>query len=305
MTKFLVKRVTQSLIAVLGITLVVFLGLNVVGDPAELMLPPSASREDVELMRERMGFNDPLMVQYGRFLKNAVAGDFGMSYYYKEPAMDVVLERLPATIILASTALLISLILGIPAGVISAIRRNTRTDAVIRTMALVGQCMPRFWFGILLILLFSVNLKWLPTSGYESFKSLLMPAFTLGISTTAIITRLLRSNMLEVMNKEYIDVARAKGLREFFVVMKHAFKNAISSVLTMFGLQLATLIGGAVVTETVFGWPGIGRLMAQSITTSDFMVVLAIVFIVAVSFTVINLVVDILYSLINPRIRMQ
>lgn len=162
-----------------------------------------------------------------------------------------------------------------------------------------------FWFGILLILLFSVNLKWLPTSGYESFKSLLMPAFTLGISTTAIITRLLRSNMLEVMNKEYIDVARAKGLREFFVVMKHAFKNAISSVLTMFGLQLATLIGGAVVTETVFGWPGIGRLMAQSITTSDFMVVLAIVFIVAVSFTVINLVVDILYSLINPRIRMQ
>jgi peptide/nickel transport system permease protein len=305
MTKFLVKRVTQSLIAVLGITLVVFLGLNVVGDPAELMLPPSASREDVELMRERMGFNDPLMVQYGRFLKNAVAGDFGMSYHYKEPAMDVVLERLPATIILASTALLISLILGIPAGVISAIRRNTRTDAVIRTMALVGQCMPRFWFGILLILLFSVNLKWLPTSGYESFKSLLMPAFTLGIPTTAIITRLLRSNMLEVMNKEYIDVARAKGLREFFVVMKHAFKNAISSVLTMFGLQLATLIGGAVVTETVFGWPGIGRLMAQSITTSDFMVVLAIVFIVAVSFTVINLVVDILYSLINPRIRMQ
>lgn len=305
MAKYLAKRIAQSLIAVFGITLVVFLVLNVAGDPVELMLPPSASREDMEIMREKMGFNDPIIVQYGRFLKGAVVGDFGVSYNYNEPAMDVVLERLPATIILACTALLISLLLGIPAGVISAIKRNTKTDAVIRTIALLGQCIPAFWFGIMLMMLFSVKLKWLPTSGFESFKSLLMPAFTLGIFTAATITRLLRSNMLEVMSKEYIDVAKAKGLNGYVVVMKHAFKNAISSVLTVFGLQLASLIGGSVITETVFGWPGIGRLAVQSITNSDFMVVEAIVVLVAVSFTIINLIVDILYCIINPRIKMQ
>lgn len=305
MAKYLAKRFGQSLIAVLGITLVVFLVLNVAGDPVELMLPPSASRADMELLREEMGFNDPIMIQYGRFLKGAIAGDFGMSYNYNEPAMKVVVERIPATVTLAVAAFVIAMVLGIPAGIISAIKRNTKTDMIIRSMALLGQCIPAFWLGIMLMMIFSVKLKWLPTSGYDSFKSLLMPAFTLGVFTAATIARLLRSNMLEIMTKEYIDVAKAKGLSGFMVVMKHAFKNAFSSILTVLGLQIASLIGGAVIVETVFGWPGIGRLVVQSITNSDFMVVEAIVFIMAISFTVVNLIVDILYCIINPRIKMQ
>lgn len=305
MAKYLAKRLGQSLIAVLGITLVVFLVLNLSGDPAELMLPPSASRADIDQMRVVMGFNDPIMVQYGRFLKGVVVGDFGKSYNYNEPALRVVLERLPATAMLAGAALLISLVLGIPAGIISSIKRNSRTDAVIRSLALLGQCIPAFWLGIMLILLFSVKLKWLPTSGNESFKSVLMPAFTLGIFTAATITRLLRSNMLEVMSKEYIDVAKAKGLSSYIIVIKHAFKNAFSSILTVLGLQVASLLGGAVIIETVFSWPGIGRLAVQSITNCDFMVVEAIVFIMAVCFTIVNFVVDILYCIINPRIKMQ
>lgn len=305
MAKYLAKRLGQSLIAVLGITLVVFLVLNVAGDPVQLMLPPSASQADIEAMREEMGFNDPIIVQFGHFLKGAVVGDFGMSYNYNEPAMAVVLERLPATLKLAGAALLISLIFGIPAGIISAIKRNSKTDAVIRSISLLGQCIPAFWLGIMLIIIFSVKLRWLPTSGNDSWKSIIMPAFTLGVFTAATITRLLRSNMLEIMTKEYIDVAKAKGLSGYMVVMKHAFKNAFSSILTVLGLQIASLIGGAVITETVFGWPGIGRLAVQSITNSDFMVVEAIVFIMAISFTIINLVVDILYCIINPRIKMQ
>ncbi|HCJ58789.1 ABC transporter permease [Lutispora sp.] len=305
MAKYLAKRLGQSLIAVLGITLVVFLVLNVAGDPVQLMLPPSASQADIEAMREEMGFNDPIIVQFGRFLKGAVVGDFGMSYNYNEPAMAVVLERLPATLKLAGAALLISLIFGIPAGIISAIKRNSKTDAVIRSISLLGQCIPAFWLGIMLIMIFSVKLRWLPTSGNDSWKSIIMPAFTLGVFTAATITRLLRSNMLEIMTKEYIDVAKAKGLGGYMIVMKHAFKNALSSILTVLGLQIASLIGGAVITETVFGWPGIGRLAVQSITNSDFMVVEAIVFIMAISFTLINLVVDILYCIINPRIKMQ
>ncbi len=305
MAKYLANRFLQSLIAVLGITLIVFLVLNLAGDPVELMLPPSATRADIEEMRQVMGFNDPILVQYGRFLKGAVVGDFGKSYNYDEPALKVVLERLPATIKLTGAAFLFALCLGIPAGVIAAVKRNTKIDSFIRVVALFGQCIPGFWMGIMLMLLFSVKLHWLPTSGNESWKSIILPAFTLGVYSAATIARLLRSNMLEILNKEYIDVAKAKGLRSFMVIMKHAFKNAFSSVLTILGLQIATMVGGAVIIETVFGWPGIGRLAVLSIGNSDFMVVEAIVFIIAVSFVVVNFVVDILYCIINPRIKMQ
>jgi len=305
MVGYLAKRLSQSLIAVLGITLIVFLVLNLAGDPVQLMLPPSATKADMEEMREKMGFNDPILVQYGRFLKGAVAGDFGRSYNYSEPALDVVLERLPATLKLTAAAMAFALVIGIPAGVISAVRRGSKSDAAIRVLALLGQCMPGFWLGIMLILLFSVRLHWLPTSGSEGWKSILMPAFTLGVFTAATITRLLRSNMLDVMNKEYIDVAKSKGLRAWSVVMKHAFKNAMSSVITVLGMQIATMLGGAVIIETVFGWPGVGRLAVLSITNSDFMVVEAIVFILAVALVLINLIVDILYCVINPRVQLQ
>lgn len=306
MGKYLLKRLWQSLIAILGITVVVFVILHLTGNPVELMVSPTTPREEMELLKETMGFNDPLYVQYFRFLKGALAGDFGTSYYYHEPAMQVVLERVPATMQLACAALLISVVLGIPAGIISAVRRNTLPDAVIRILALLGQCLPAFWLGIMLIMLFAVKLHWLPTGGSEEgLRSLILPAFTLGLFSAATICRLLRSNMIEVMSKEYVDVARAKGLRERTVILKHAFKNAFSSILTMLGMQFASLLGGSVITETVFAWPGVGRLVIQSIQTSDFAVVECIVFLMALVFVVTNLVVDLLYSVINPRVRLQ
>lgn len=305
MFRYIVKRLAQSVVAIIGITLVVFIVLHLSGDPVELMVPPSASLADMDRLREEMGFNDPLLVQYGRFILGIAKGDFGMSYNYNEPALDVVMERIPATVKLTAVALVISLLLGIPAGIISAIKRNSRLDAVIRSLALLGQCLPAFWLGIMLIMLFSVKLKLLPTSGNDSWKSIIMPAFTMGVYTAATITRLLRSNMIEVMNKEYIDTAKAKGLGKGTVVMKHAFKNAFSSIMTVLGLQVASLLGGSAIVETVFAWPGIGRLAIQSITNSDFYVVETIVFMMAIAFVLINFIVDILYGVINPRIKVQ
>lgn len=305
MAQYLSKRLLYSLISVLGITLLVFVALNLARDPVELMLPPSASKADMEEMREVMGFNDPVLIQYGRFLKGAVVGDFGQSYNYNEPALDVVLERLPATLKLAAVSLLIATVIGIPAAVVSAVRRGTVSDVLIRVAALLGQCIPGFWLGIMMMLLFSVRLGWLPTSGAESWKSLIMPSVALSVNTAATITRLLRSNMLDVMNKEYIDVAKSKGLGAWMVVMKHAFKNALTSIITVLGMQIANMVGGAIVVETVFGWPGVGRLAVMSITNGDFMVVEAIVFILAVSFVIVNFVVDVLYCVINPRVQLQ
>ncbi len=305
MLRYLIKQLFCSLIAVFGITLIVFVALNLARDPVELMLPPSATKADMEEMREVMGFNDPVLVQYGRFLKGAVVGDFGESYNYNEPALDVVLERLPATLKLASTALLLGVAIAIPAGVISAVYRGKLVDVFIRILALIGQCVPGFWLGIMMMLLFSVRLGWLPTSGSDSWKSIIMPAVALSVHTAATITRLLRSNMLDVMNKEYIDVARSKGLGAWTVVMKHAFKNAITSIITVLGMQIANMVGGAVIVETVFSWPGVGRLAVMSITNGDFMVVEAIVFILATSFVVVNFVVDVLYCIINPRVQLQ
>lgn len=305
MAKYLGKRLLQSLIAILGVTLVVFLVLNVAGDPVTLMLPANASFEEIEALKAKLGYDDPVFVQYFRFLGNALRGDFGLSYNYYQPALSVVLERVPATVTLALAAFAISLLVSIPAGIVAAVKRNSKTDAVIRTFALLGQCVPAFWLGIMLMLLFSVKLKLLPTSGFESWSALILPATTLGLFSAASFTRMLRSNMIEVMGKEYIDTARSKGLSNRVVVWKHAFKNALSSLLTVMGLQIAGLLGGAVITETVFAWPGIGRLLVQSINNSDFNVVEVIVILMATSFVVVNFIVDVLYCVVNPRIKLQ
>lgn len=305
MAKYWGKRLLQSIIAILGVTLVVFLVLNVAGDPVTLMLPANASFEEIEALKAKLGYDDPVFVQYFRFLGNALRGDFGLSYNYYQPALSVVLERVPATATLALVAFAVSLLISIPAGIVAAVRRNSKTDAVIRTLALLGQCVPAFWLGIMLMLLFSVKLKLLPTSGFESWSALILPAATLGLFSAATFTRMLRSNMIEVMGKEYIDTARSKGLSERVVVWKHAFKNALSSLLTVMGLQIAGLLGGAVITETVFAWPGIGRLLVQSINNSDFNVVEVIVILMATSFVVINFIVDVLYCVVNPRIQLQ
>ncbi len=305
MAKYIAKRLLQSIFAIWGISLIVFIVLNMSGDPVTLMLPETASFEEIEAMREKMGYNDPIYVQYWRFISNAVRGDFGMSYNYNQPALDVVMERIPATVTLGVSALAISLIVGIPAGIIAAIKRNTMLDSIIRTLALLGQCVPAFWMGIMMMLLFAVKLGWLPTSGFGSWSALIMPATTLGLFSAATITRMLRSNMIEIMSKEYIDVAKAKGLKGYAVICKHAFKNALSSIMTVISLQVAHLVGGSVITETIFAWPGIGRLLIQSINNSDFMVVEVIVMMMATSFVMVNFVVDILYCVINPRIRLQ
>ncbi len=263
MGKYLLKRLGQSIIAILGITVVVFFILHLTGNPVELMVSPTTSKEEMEILSEEMGFNDPLPVQYVRFLKGALVGDFGTSYYYNEPA-------------------------------------------IIRVLALLGQCMPAFWLGIMLIMLFAVKLGWMPTGGAEDgLRSLILPAFTLGVFSAATICRLLRSNLIEVLGKEYIDVAKAKGLPKSKIIGKHALKNAMSSIITILGMQFASLLGGSVITEQVFAWPGVGRLVIQSITTSDFAVVECIVFLMAVIFVVINFIVDVLYCVINPRVRLQ
>lgn len=303
MGRYILKRIAQSIIVLLGITAVIFFVLNLTGDPLDFMLPPGTSEEVYAAYTEKLGLDDPLLVQYGRFLKNAVRGDFGESHFYRESALKVVLERMPATFTLAIAAFAIALAWSIPIGILSAYKRNSLLDTIARVIAMLGQSLPTFWLGILLMLVFSVKLNWLPTYGYESFRHLILPAFALSTGTGAAILRLLRSSMIDVLGQEYISVARAKGVHNFFLVAKHAFKNSLSSVLTIMGLQLASLMSGALVIETVFSWPGVGRLLQQSIVNRDFMVVEAGVCVIASLFVFVNLAVDVLYAVINPRIK--
>jgi ABC-type dipeptide/oligopeptide/nickel transport system permease component len=293
------------LLVLLGVSFVVFFILHLTGDPAVILLPPDATAEDLRRFREAMGFNDPFLVQYGRFLAGALRGDFGQSVRHGEPAFGLVVERLPATFELSGAALVVALCLAIPAGIVSAVRRNTIIDYVSTVTALLGQSMPTFWLGIMLILVFSVHLNLLPSSGRGSFGHLIMPALTLGLFTTARIMRLTRSGMLEVLNQDYIRTARAKGVSGPPVVWKHALKNAAIPIVTIVGIELGTLLGGAVITETIFAWPGVGRLSVQAIYNRDYPVVQAAVFLLASTFVLVNLAVDIIYTYLDPRIRLS
>jgi peptide/nickel transport system permease protein len=305
MTAYLLRRLAQSVLVLLGVSFVVFFILYLTGDPALLLLPPDATAEDIQTFREAMGFNDPFLVQYGRFLGGALRGDFGQSVRHGEPAFHLVVERLPATLELSGAALLVALLLAIPAGVVSAVRRNTALDYVATIVALLGQSMPTFWLGIMLILIFSVQFNFLPSSGRGGLEHLVLPAVTLGLFTTARITRLTRSGMLEVLNQDYIRTARAKGVNGSPVVWKHAFKNAAIPIVTIVGIELGTLLGGSVITETIFAWPGVGRLSVQAIYNRDYPVVQAAVFLLASTFVLVNLVVDVLYTCLDPRIRLR
>jgi peptide/nickel transport system permease protein len=305
MSTFLVRRLLQSLIVLFGVSFVVFAILHLTGDPALVLLPPDASIEDVKRFREAMGFNDPFLVQYGRFLKGALQGDFGQSVRHGEPAFGLVVERMPATFELAGAALLLALCLSIPAGIVSAVRRNSAVDYVATVVALFGQSLPTFWLGIMLILLFSVQLQLLPSSGRGTLDHLILPALTLGLFTTARITRLTRSGMLEVLNQDYIRTARAKGVSDPPVVWKHALKNAAIPIVTIVGIELGTLLGGSVITETIFAWPGVGRLSVQAIANRDYPVVQAAVFLLASTFVLVNLMVDVVYTYLDPRIRLR
>ncbi|HEX6774642.1 MAG TPA: nickel ABC transporter permease [Methylomirabilota bacterium] len=305
MKSYMLRRLWQAVLVLFGVSFVVFMILHLTGDPAALLLPPDATAEDVARFRTAMGFDDPWIIQYLRFLKGAVQGNFGESLRHGEPAMHLVVERLPATFQLAGAGLLLALCLAIPAGIISAVKRNTVIDYFSTVVALLGQAMPTFWLGIMLILVFSVRLNWLPSSGRGDLQHLVLPAITLGLFTTARITRLTRSGMLEVLGQDYIRTARAKGVSEQPVVWKHALKNASIPIVTIIGIELGTLLGGSVITETIFAWPGVGRLSVQAIFNRDYPVVQAAVFILASTFVIVNFMVDLAYTWLDPRIRFR
>ncbi|PYM07901.1 MAG: ABC transporter permease [Candidatus Rokuibacteriota bacterium] len=303
MKRFLARRLAQALVVVLGVSVVAFFILHLTGDPALLLLPPDATAEEIRNFRDAMGFNDPFVVQYWRFLRGAATGNFGESLRHGAPAMRLVVERLPATLELAGAAMAIALCVALPAGIVSAVRRNTPVDYVSTVVALLGQSMPTFWLGIMLILIFSVRLNLLPSSGRGGLPHLILPAVTLGLFTTARMMRLTRSGMLEVLGQDYIRTARAKGVNESPVIWKHALRNAAVPIVTIAGIELGALLGGSVITETIFAWPGVGRLSVQAIYNRDYPVVQAAVFLLSTTFVVVNLLVDVAYTYLDPRIR--
>jgi ABC-type dipeptide/oligopeptide/nickel transport system permease component len=272
------------------------------GDPAALLLPPDASREEIDAFRHEMGFDQPFWMQFVKFSGSLLLGDFGRSWRFQEPALSVVLERLPATFELAIAALGLSLLIAVPVGVLSAVRKDSKVDTVSMVLALLGQSVPGFWLGLMLILIFAVDLGWLPTSGRNGPEYLVLPAVSLALALAGRNARLVRSCMLEVLNEDYIRTARAKGLSEWRVVGKHALKNAMLPIVTIVGLELGSLLGGAVVTETIFSWPGIGLLAVQAIAGRDYPVVQAVIIISALCFVLINLAVDLLYTRLDPRV---
>jgi ABC-type dipeptide/oligopeptide/nickel transport system permease component len=301
---YLLRRIGQSALTLVGVSVLVFVILRVIpGDPAKMLLPEGAPQAAVEELDRQLGLHEPLTVQYGIFLRSVFRGDFGQSFQYRAPALDVVLERLPATIDLTLAAMLLTVVFGVAIGIVAAVRHRTRYDYAGMVLAVLGQSLPNFWLGITLILLFGVTLRWLPTSGFESWRYLVLPSVTLAAYPTALVARLTRSSMLEILNRDYIRTVRAKGLAERVVVLRHALKNATIPVLTVIGLQIGTLLGGAVITESVFAWPGMGKLVVDAIFFRDFPVVQTILILSATVFVLINLVVDLLYTVIDPRIR--
>jgi ABC-type dipeptide/oligopeptide/nickel transport system permease component len=303
MQRYIVKRLFYAAISLVLLSITIFCLVRVTGDPAILMADPGAKEEDLQIIRQEFGLDKPWVVQYGKFVSSIVRGDFGKSIYYRVPAFDLYLQRLPASLLLAATAMAISLILGIPVGIFSAVRVNTWVDRFGKIFAILGLSLPSFWVGLLLILTLSVSLNLLPSSGSGTFLHLIMPAFALGWVFTAAHMRMALSAMLEVLGSEYVKLARIKGLPEKLVIGKHAFKNAVIPVLTLAGINLVLMVNVAVVVESVFAWPGIGRLLYEGITFRDFPVVQTTVLMGGVMIVVVNLIVDILYAYIDPRIR--
>lgn len=306
MKTFIIKQLLQAIGVCLVISMISFFLLFLNTDPALLLLPPEAEVQDIAKFKKQMGLDRPVPVQYLDFLRKVVLhGDFGNSFMAKVPAAKLVRERLPATIELALAALILVNLVALPVGIISAIRRYSLLDNVATFTALLGQAMPLYWFGIMLIIIFGVWLRWLPISGSDTLAHLVLPAITLASWILPINMRMVRSGMLDVLNQDYIRTARAKGLMERKVLIKHAFKNAAIPVVTISGMQLGVLLGGAVVTETVFAWPGLGRLAVDSIRMGDYPVVQAIVVVFALFAVLGNLAADILAALIDPRIRLE
>jgi peptide/nickel transport system permease protein len=304
MTAYILRRLAQSALTLLGVSVLVFVILRVLpGDPAKMLLPEGAPQSAVEELNRQLGLREPLPLQYGLFVRSVVRGDFGQSFQYRAPAFRVVIERLPATVELAAVAMALTVLFGVSIGIVAAVRRGTRYDYAGTIVAVLGQSLPNFWLGIMLILLFGVALRWLPTSGFEGWRYLILPGVTLAAFPTALVARLTRSSMLEILNRDFIRTGRAKGLDERSVVLRHALRNAAIPVLTVLGVQIGTLLGGAVITESVFAWPGMGKLIVDAIFFRDFPVVQTVLILSATVFVLINLAVDLLYTIIDPRIR--
>ena len=305
MKRYILKRIGQGFVCLLGVTIVIFFLTRISGDPVLLMIPPEATQEDIQQMRQVLGLDKPMHIQYAKFISRAVIGDFGRSIRWKRPTLEVFMEVFPNTLQLAFAATAFALFVGIPVGVLSAVMVGRWFDNFGKVFALLGQAIPVFWMGILFILIFSVHLRLLPTSGIGDWRNLLMPAVSLGWLFTAAMVRLSRSAMLDALDSEYIKMERIMGLPEFLVIGKYALKNSFIPILTMGAANFVILLNGTVVTETVFNWPGIGRLIVDSIMARDFPMVQTCVLISSALYIFVNLFVDILYAYIDPRIRYQ
>jgi peptide/nickel transport system permease protein len=305
MKRYALKRVLLGFLTLIGVSMIIFVAVRLSGDPVLLLVSPDATEAEIRRVKTELGLDKPIPVQYAIFMKNSLRGDFGRSTRYRRPALELVMNRLPATVQLAFLAFAVSITLGITIGVISATKPGSWLDFAGKTFAMVGQSMPEFWIGIMAILVFSVKLGWLPTSGRGGLQHLILPGLTLGWFSAASIMRLTRSSMLQVMGSEYIKTARLKGNPESVVVWRHALRNALIPIVAMGGLQLGRLLGGAVIVETIFGWPGLGQLVLEGINSRDFSVVQTGVFITSALFILLNLLVDLSYGMIDPRIRYE
>jgi peptide/nickel transport system permease protein len=301
--EYLVRRLVFSLTAMLGVITIVFALLHVTGDPAALLVTQDATRQDMERIRHAYGLDRPLSVQYARFVERVVRGDLGYSYRQDVPVTELIAGHLGATFQLALASLAVAVVLGVALGVAAAVRRGSGVDAAAMTVALFGTSMPSFWLGLLFIILFGVKLGWLPVSGYGGLDHIIMPAFVLGGFYAAQVSRLTRTSLLEVLAQDYIRTGRAKGLRARVVLFKHALRNAALPVLTVLGLSFGQMLGGAIVVETIFAWPGMGRLAVQAVLGRDFPVVQGVAIVGAAVFLAINLTVDLLYGWVDPRLR--
>ena len=305
MVGYVFRKVFHTAFVAFGVVTLVFAALRLSGDPAATMLPGDASVDELTALRHQLGLDQPLGIQYLQFLGGALSGDFGTSFRHQQPALPLVLERLPATLELAGAALLLAVALALPLGILAAVFRGRALDVAAMAFAVVGQATPYFWMGIMLILIVSVELAWLPTSGRGGLERLILPAITLGTHFAASLARLTRTSMLEVFGQQFVTTARAKGLSEWSVVLAHTLKNAAVPVITLIGLQFGTLLGGAVVTETIFAWPGVGRLVVEAIFNRDFPVVQGVVLVVSLIFVIVSLLIDLAYAALDPRVRTE
>jgi peptide/nickel transport system permease protein len=303
MQLYIARQIVQLVVVVIGISILSFGILHVIGDPVLLLLPQNAGKEEFERYRHLLGLDRPIYVQYWAFASQAIVGNFGRSWYGDAPAFKLVIERMPPTIYLTFAGLGVALLIAIPLGALAALRRHSFVDTLCTMIATAGQALPLFWLGIMLIIIFAVRLKLLPASGYGTWQHFLMPSLCLGMAFAPITMRLVRSGMIEVLSMDYIKTARSKGIAERRVVWKHAFRNAAIPVITVLGLQFGQLLGGAIVTETVFAWPGVATLTVESIRNQDFPVVQCAVILLALIIVSVNFLVDMLVGLIDPRIR--